>query len=177
MGMMDSNLEFQMDKDEPTGRVYDQVEVHNEIWSGTNSRLAGQPMWGAFYNFGCLGWEVVEAKLFVNKKLYILWCSRPQLLFPMLYVLSLRFWKRAVATKILQYSAGQSSATVQREVSRCVCLGLHVGSSCVYLESTFITLVQAQPRLYSCLSLLSSPSPEHVNYTISGKLSSANCHT
>jgi len=28
--------------------------------------------------------------------------------------------------------------------------------------------VEAQPRLYSCLALLSSPSPEHVNYTVSG---------
>merc|ERR1712130_771800 len=28
--------------------------------------------------------------------------------------------------------------------------------------------VEAEPRLYSCLTFLSSPAPEHVNYTVSG---------
>ena len=84
-------------------------------------------------------------------------------LIQILYVVNLRFWKGAVAAKILQYSAGQSSVIVQSEVWRCV---LHI--PCVL--HFVLTLIQAQPRLYSCLAILSSPSPDHVNYTVSGTL-------
>ena len=47
-----------------------------------------------------------------------------------------------------------------------------IHTHCVYLRlyTFFCDNIQAQPRLYSCLALLSSPSPEHVNYTVSGTL-------
>ena len=55
----------------------------------------------------------------------------------------------------------------------CYCTKWEVEVCTVYSwESTLSSsqVIQAQPRLYSCLALLSSPSPEHVNYTVSGTL-------